>query len=134
MRNAPIARLFCTSRLSFGKYGILPYNCVFKEIIVPAATSSLKTSPASTSRLEARISTDLHSALKRAAEIQGRTMTDFVVAAVQEAAQKAIAQAAFIHLTVADQEAFANALIVPPKPNAALKRAFKRRRQLLRAE
>lgn len=40
-----------------------------------------------TARLEARISTDLHSMLKRAAEIQGRTMTDFVVSAVQDAAQ-----------------------------------------------
>ena len=101
---------------------------------MPAVTSSSRVSAASTSRLEARISTDLHSTLKRAAEIQGRTMTDFVVAAVQEAAQKAIAQAEIIRLTVADQEAFARALIAPTKPNAALKRAFKRRRQLLRAE
>ena len=46
----------------------------------------------STARLEARISTDLHSMLKRAAELQGRTMTDFVVAAVQDAAQRAIEQ------------------------------------------
>ena len=42
----------------------------------------------STARLEARISTDLHSMLKRAAELQGRTMTDFVVSAVQDAAQR----------------------------------------------
>jgi uncharacterized protein (DUF1778 family) len=102
--------------------------------VTSVATASSKASPASTSRLEARISSDLHSTLKRAAEIQGRTMTDFVVAAVQEAAQKAIAQAEFMHLAVADQEAFANALIAPSKPKAALKRAFKRRRQLLRAE
>ena len=47
----------------------------------------------STARLEARISTDLHSMLKRAAELQGRTMTDFVVSAVQDAAQHAIQQA-----------------------------------------
>lgn len=46
-----------------------------------------------TARLEARISTDLHAMLKRAAELQGRTMTDFVVAAVQDAAQRAIEQA-----------------------------------------
>ncbi len=100
---------------------------------MPAVTSG-PPAAATTARLEARISADLHSTLKRAAEIQGRTMTDFVVAAVQDAAQKAIAQAAFMHLTVADQEAFAKALISPPKPNAALKRAFKRRRQLIRAE
>ena len=40
----------------------------------------------STARLEARISPDLHLMLKRAPEIQGRTVTDFVVAAVQDAA------------------------------------------------
>ena len=49
-----------------------------------------------TARLEARISTDLHAMLKRAAELQGRTMTDFVVTAVQDAAQRAIEQAAFV--------------------------------------
>jgi len=32
-----------------------------------------------TARLEARISTELHAMLKRAAEIQGRTMTDFII-------------------------------------------------------
>ncbi len=37
--------------------------------------------------------------LKRAAEIQGRTMTDFVVSAVQDAAQRAIEQAEIIRLT-----------------------------------
>ena len=100
---------------------------------MPAITSPSASPLAASARLEARISADLHATLKRAAEIQGRTMTDFVIAAVQEAAQKAIAQAAFIHLTVADQEVFAKALITPPKPNAALKRAFKRNRQLIYA-
>ena len=39
---------------------------------------------AATARLEARISADLQLSIKRAAELQGRTITDFVVAAVQE--------------------------------------------------
>lgn len=90
-------------------------------------------SAASTSaRLEARISNDLHSMLKRAAELQGRTMTDFVVAAVQDAAQRAINQAEILRLTLKDQESFARALISPPKPTPALKRAFSRRKKLLR--
>ncbi len=88
----------------------------------------------STARLEARISTDLHALLKRAADMQGRTMTDFVVAAVQQAARQAIEQADVIRLSLADQEAFANALLKPPKPNAALKRAFARRRKLIHSE
>lgn len=90
--------------------------------------------PISTARLEARISTDLHSMLKRAAELQGRTMTDFVVAAVQDAAQRAIEQAEVIRLTLVDQERFAQALLSPPQPTPALKRAFARRSKLLRAE
>ncbi|MHA7601031.1 type II toxin-antitoxin system TacA family antitoxin [Alicycliphilus sp. T452] len=89
---------------------------------------------AATARLEARISTDLHAMLKRASELQGRTMTDFVVAAVQDAAQNAIAQAEVIRLSLADQECFAQALLSPPKVSPALKRAFTRRRKLLRSE
>jgi len=88
----------------------------------------------STARLEARISTDLHSMLKRAAELQGRTMTDFVVAAVQDAAERAIEQAEVIRLSLSDQECFAQALLSPKKPSPALKRAFARRKKLLRAE
>lgn len=75
-------------------------------------------------RLEARVSHDLHLVVKRAAEIQGRTITDFVVHALQAAASQAIEQADHVRMTVADQEAFARALIDPGKPNAALKRAF----------
>lgn len=91
-------------------------------------------SSAATARLEARISTDLHAMLKRASELQGRTMTDFVVAAVQEAAQNAITDAEVIRLSLADQECFAQALLSPPKASPALKRAFARRRKLLGAE
>jgi uncharacterized protein (DUF1778 family) len=89
---------------------------------------------AATARLEARISTDLHAMLKRAAEIQGRTMTDFVVSAVQLAAQEAIESAEVIRLSLADQECFAQALLAPPPPAPALKRAFARRRKLISAE
>lgn len=94
---------------------------------MPAATVS-------TALLEAPISTDLHSMLKRAAELQGRTMTDFVVAAVQHAAQRAIEQADVIRLYRADQECFAQALLSPPKTAPALKRAFARRSKLLSTE
>lgn len=91
-------------------------------------------SATSTARLEARISTELHAMLKRAAEIQGRTMTDFVVAAVQEAAQRAIEQAEVIRLSQADSQRFAEALLSPPPPTPALERAFQRRRRLVTAE
>jgi uncharacterized protein (DUF1778 family) len=108
-------------------YGGLPYCMQIQEdFIMPTVLS--------TARLEARISTDLHTMLKRAAELQGRTMTDFVVAAVQDAAQRAIEQAEVMRLSLADQSCFAQALLSPPKPTPALKRAFARRRKLLGAD
>lgn len=87
-----------------------------------------------TARLEARISIDLHSMLKRAAELQGRTMTDFVVAAVQTAARNAIEQADVVRLSLSDQACFAHALLSPPAQTDALKRAFVSRNKLLRSE
>lgn len=90
--------------------------------------------PVATARLEARISPDLHSMLKRAAELQGRTMTDFVVSAVQDAAQHAIERAEVVRLSLTDQQSFAQAMLSPPAPAPALKRAFARRKKLLRAE
>ena len=46
--------------------------------------------PARTARLEARIAPDALAAVKRAAEIQGRSVSDFVVVAAQEAAHRTI--------------------------------------------
>jgi uncharacterized protein (DUF1778 family) len=113
--------------MSLEMYGELPYCMQIQEdFIMPTVLS--------TARLEARISTDLHTMLKRAAELQGRTMTDFVVAAVQDAAQRAIEQAEVMRLSLADQSCFAQALLSPPKPTPALKRAFARRRKLLGAD
>jgi uncharacterized protein (DUF1778 family) len=97
---------------------------------MPSATSITY----STARLEARISTDFHAMLKRAAQIQGRTMTDFVVAAVQAATQHAIEEAEVIRLSRADQERFVQALLSPPPPAPALERAFARSSRLLCAE
>jgi uncharacterized protein (DUF1778 family) len=94
-------------------------------------TTTTSSTP-STARLEARISTDLHAMLKRAAELQGRTMTDFVVAAVQDAAHEAIEQAGVMRPSLADQACFAQALMAPPPPSPAMKRAFARRNKLLR--
>jgi len=88
----------------------------------------------STARLEARISKELHATLKRAAELQNRTMTDFVITAVREAAQNAIEQTEVLRLSLADQEYFAQALLSPPKVTPALEKAFARHRKLVSTE
>lgn len=76
-------------------------------------------------RIEARISPEVLNIVKRAAELQGRSVSDFVVAAAQAAASKAIEDSQVIRLSVHDQTSFAASILAPAKPKAALKRAAK---------
>jgi uncharacterized protein (DUF1778 family) len=94
----------------------------------------MKSAPSTTARLKAHLPNAVLTRLKRAAEIQGRTLTDFVVAAADEAARGAIEQTGMIRLSIEDQRQILKALLNPPKPSPAMKRAFKRRRQLLGAK
>jgi uncharacterized protein (DUF1778 family) len=77
-------------------------------------------------KLETSISGELHKLLERAAELQGRSMTDFIVDAAREAAEKTIEQTEIIRLSPADQRHIAEAVISPPPITPALERAFKR--------
>ena len=83
-----------------------------------------------TARLEARLPADIHALLKRAAEVQGRTLTDFVVTAAREAAIRAIEEVEIIRLSAADQRIVAEAILNPPEPSPALRRASRRRKEL----
>lgn len=78
-----------------------------------------------TARLEARLPASAYALLKRAAALKGRSITDFVVSAAQDAAQRVIEDEGLIRLSTEDQVRFAQALIKPPAPNAALKRAMR---------
>jgi uncharacterized protein (DUF1778 family) len=69
--------------------------------------------------------------IQRAADLEGRKVTEFVTTALQSAAQRAIAESQVLRLAAADQRRFADALIAPPAPGPALKRAFARRRALI---
>ncbi len=76
-------------------------------------------------RLEARLPASVYALLKRAAELKGRSITDFVVSAAQDAALRVIDEDGIIRLSAEDQLRFADALLNPPPPNAALKRAVR---------
>jgi uncharacterized protein (DUF1778 family) len=82
-------------------------------------------------RLEAKLSPETLALVKRAAEIEGRSVSDFVVAAARRAAQRTIAETHVLRLTLADQRALADALGTPPKPAPALRRARTAHRRLI---
>jgi len=88
-------------------------------------------SKAKMSRFEARIAPGVRTLIRRAAALEGRTMTDFVFDAAQAAARRAIDAADQLRLSVDDQHRFAESLLRPPAPTAALRRAFQRRARLL---
>jgi uncharacterized protein (DUF1778 family) len=85
-----------------------------------------------TARIEARIAPDALAVVKRAAEIQGRSVSDFVVAAAQEAAQKTIEETHLIRLSIEDQRRFVELLLDPPAPAPALERAKRAHARLIR--
>jgi uncharacterized protein (DUF1778 family) len=89
--------------------------------------------PNRTARIEARIAPDALAIVKRAAEIQGRSVSDFIVAAAQEAATRTIEEMQIIRLSVEDQHAFAAAILDPPLPNSALRRAADAYRKIVKA-
>ena len=79
--------------------------------------------PVRTSRLEARITPDQKALIERAAAYEGRTVSDFVVHTVQEAARVVVQEHEILRLNESQSRAFVERLLKPPKPNKALHRA-----------
>lgn len=87
-----------------------------------------------TARLEARISPEVLAIVKRAAELQGRSISDFVVAAAQEIAHRTIEETNVIRLSLEDQRRFVDLLLNPPAPAPALQRAAKTHAKLIQGQ
>ena len=75
-----------------------------------------------TARLEARVAPKALAVVRRAAEIQGGSVSDFVVAAAQEAAQRTIEETQILRLSVEDQRRFAEAQPDPDPLTPAVER------------
>ena len=86
---------------------------------------------ARTARVEARIAPDALAVVRRAAELQGRSISDFLVAAALKDAHQTIEDAQIIRLSVDDQHRFADMLQNPPALAPAMQRALKARQRLI---
>ena len=73
--------------------------------------------------IEARIAPDALALVRRAEEIQGRSLSEFVVAAAQREAERTVEATQIIRLAMADQEALTRAILDPAAPKEALRRA-----------
>jgi len=80
-------------------------------------------------RFEARVSREQKDLFLRAAELQGRSLTDFVIASAQQAAVDIVRTYDTLRLGEKDRQAFVSALISPPVPSKKLKGAAGRYRE-----
>ena len=76
-------------------------------------------------RLEARISKAQKTLFVRAATVQGRSLTDFLIASVQEAAERALRAHDVLTLSERDRKIFVAALVKPAVPGRALRQAVR---------
>lgn len=75
-------------------------------------------------RIDVRISREQKELIKYASEISGfKSLSEFVVFHIQKQAKEIIKENTLILNTLADKKIFMEALLNPPKPNAALKKA-----------
>jgi uncharacterized protein (DUF1778 family) len=82
--------------------------------------------PAKQHRLEARITDDQKKLFQRAADLQGRSLTDFVIGSVYEEAIRTIEAMEFIRLNAEESLKMAEAIMEPGEPAAHTRAAARR--------
>lgn len=100
-------------------------------VITDEERGSAAQRPQRRERLEARVSAEQKALMERAAALEGRSLTDFVVGSAQAAAVATIRQHEVITLTARDSAVFVEALMNPPAPNVRLREAARRHRDLI---
>ena len=80
-------------------------------------------------RLEARVTPDQKKLIARAAALRGSSVTEFIVASAQQAAADTIKEFELLTLHDKARDIFVNAILRPPAPNAAARKAAQRYKQ-----
>lgn len=88
-------------------------------------------SAAKADRVEARVSKEQKELWTWAAELEGCTFTDFVVRALQSAAEDAVQRHKIMRLSARDMQAFVDAIENPREPSERMRRYAERERELL---
>jgi uncharacterized protein (DUF1778 family) len=74
-------------------------------------------------RLEARVNAETKALCQEAANLEGRSLTDFIVASAVESARRVIRERELIDLSRRDCKAFVASLLDPPPPKRRLRDA-----------
>lgn len=88
--------------------------------------------PVKSERIEARITPEVLAVIRHAAEIQGRSLSDFITSAAHEIAHRVIEEEHIIRLSMEDQKRFAELLLDPPELSPAMLRAREANKRLIK--
>jgi len=83
-------------------------------------------------RVQTRLTPDILKVVRRAAEIEGVSVSGFIAAAARQVAYDKIKEAHVIRISIEDQRAFFDALLNPPEPGPAMRKAFEAHRRLIK--
>lgn len=82
-----------------------------------------------TERIEARVDPDIRKLIMAAAELEGRSVSEFLVMSAKERAEQILHRQTVYRLTAEDQVRFAEALLNPPPLNDAMQEALAMHKQ-----
>jgi uncharacterized protein (DUF1778 family) len=82
-------------------------------------------------RLEARVTPRLKRLFQQAADLQGVTLSDFLIQSLRQATVQTVQEHEVLRLSARDSLHFTKALLAPPKPSARLRAAARRYRRVV---
>jgi uncharacterized protein (DUF1778 family) len=86
-------------------------------------TGTSRVQKAKAYRFDARLNEEQKILIQRAADLEGRTMTDFVLHSAETAAERTIQERAMLILSARETEAFVTAILQPKAPGPVLQKA-----------
>jgi uncharacterized protein (DUF1778 family) len=105
------------------------YRTLVKAWVMSRATTTkakgTKKGRARAYRFDARLNEEQKILIQRAADLEGRTMTDFVLHSAEAAAERTIQQRAMLILSARETELFVNAILAPAHPGPVLRAAVR---------
>ena len=79
-----------------------------------------------TARLETRVTAEQKALFQRAADLTGRSLTDFILSSAQEVAARTVREHDVLSLSGQDRDLFVNVLLQPPEPSQRIRQAANR--------
>jgi uncharacterized protein (DUF1778 family) len=101
----------------------------WRDLVMLSTSEHSKGRPVRCERIEARVSKEQKQLLVRAASLEGRSLSDFVIASAQEAARQTVRNHELLILGTQDQQAFVEALLDDAPPGARLRDAAQHYRE-----